>query len=82
LSAPRITIDQVLGEFQDRGSYRSFGVMTSGDSLGELIANAVVTELDHDGDEIRGYPIPDASNGVQEAALRLISQVHEKASVA
>jgi hypothetical protein len=82
-TGPRITIDQDLGtEYRDAGPWRAYHVMTSGDSLGELIANAVISEIDQDGGEIVTYDLPDASNAVQESALRLIAEIHRKASAA
>lgn len=74
-----IHIDQDLGiDYRDIGPWRSYQLQTQGDTLQELIENAVISEVDQDGGDLDYYDLGDASNEIYESGMRLITQTYNK----
>lgn len=72
---PLYGIDTELGiSYQDIGPWRSYHFNTSGDSLQELIDNAVVSEIDQDGGELDCYGIHDGTYELGSLCLELIHE--------
>lgn len=76
-SAPkRYSIDSDTGESSDDGLWRSYQLVTEGDSFDDLRANAHIFEIDQDGGEAGDHPLDWYSSTKLEAAcLELIQAV-------
>lgn len=61
--------------YQDAGPWRSYELTSFGNTFAHLIENATVTELDHDGGEIRSYGLIEAPGNVAERACQMIDQI-------
>lgn len=61
--------------FQDSGAFRSYELSASGDSLGELIEDATISEIDQDGGELNTYGYAECSTNVLSAVDYQISKL-------
>lgn len=56
------------------GEYRAFAVTATGNNLVELLNNSTIFETDQDGEDVRDYPLSDASNTIQIHTENVITQ--------
>jgi len=70
---PLYSIDTDLGvSYQDAGPWRSYTLVSSGDTLEELLNEASISEVDQDGGDLDCYSLADAPSEVETAALNCI----------
>lgn len=72
MSVYNIDITDIGIDWQDAGPWRSYGVESYGDTVADVMANAVIYELDQDGGELNCYALYDANMDVREAAKKAI----------
>ena len=76
--ASRAIYDLVIDEdldipYRDSGTWRSYQLMTHGNTLQELLDNADVVEMDRDGDMIDWYHMDEGPGDIEEAGINLIN---------
>ena len=72
-------IETELGiPYEDCGAWRSYHLMAEGNDIGELWADAHISEVDQDGGDINDYPLEDAGNDVIGAVILLLEQTTGK----
>lgn len=70
-----IFIDQDTGLCKDDGNFRSYQLVTEGETLSELIESAWICEIDQDGGEHEGHSIYDYRDEVTLRCELIIAQV-------
>lgn len=75
MSMYQIDITDIGISWQDAGLWRSYGVESYGDTVADVMANAVIYELDQDGEELNCYGLYGANTDVREAAKRAILEI-------
>jgi hypothetical protein len=78
---PKYSIETELPlDWADEGKWRSFHLYAHGDTLQELIDNAVISEIDQDGGEITSYGLLDRfvdQEAVEKANEAIISEFNK-----
>lgn len=62
-------------EYRNIGPWRCYGLESHGETIEELFDNAVISEIDQDGEEVQSYSIEFADNDVYSAAHKYISHL-------
>ncbi len=69
MSKYNIDVQDLGVDFADDGAWRSYGMSTSGDSLQELLSEAVIYETGQDGGELNSYSLDNGNSQLERAAL-------------
>ena len=73
-----IEINDIGIDYRDSGPWRYYSLITAGDTLSELMNNAVISEVDQDGGELNSYGLDNASNEIQDKVLELLTKEIER----
>lgn len=79
MSAPLVIERQDLGiDYRDVSPWRNYELSTDGNSVEECLSNAVIAEVDQEGDDLRCYSLKDASAEIRKAVEQMIQNRFEK----